>query len=107
MVYGLCVCYANTRCSHVIPLIPPLLPLLREQKILIRRSDIDEIVAQTMATAQPKHPSLLSYEEYRALVGDKTHMLAQLTINISGYVRDLYVYANMCMSWRFVRVYAY
>eukprot|EP01031_Cornospumella_fuschlensis_P036128 gene36128-43812_t len=61
---------------------------LREQKILIRRADIDEIVAQTMATAQPKHPSMLSYDEYRALVGDKAHMLALLTINISGIIAE-------------------
>jgi hypothetical protein len=56
---------------------------LREHKIVILRSDIDQIVSSTMAQANPKHPGLISFDEYKVLVASKVNMMAQLSINIS------------------------
>lgn len=61
---------------------------LREHKILIRRADIDHLVHTTMEQAKPKHANMISYEEYKALVSNKPHMLAQLTINISSIINE-------------------
>ena len=36
---------------------------LREHKIIILRSDIDQIVQDTMAEANPKHANMISFEE--------------------------------------------
>lgn len=36
---------------------------LREHKIFILRSDIDQIVQDTMTEARPKHANMISFEE--------------------------------------------
>jgi Ca2+-binding EF-hand superfamily protein len=36
---------------------------LREHKIVIMRSDIDQIVASTFEEAKPKHPGMISFDE--------------------------------------------
>ena len=57
---------------------------LREHQIVILRSDIDQIVGNTMREANTSNPNMISLEEYFTLCANRPHMLAQLTINISN-----------------------
>lgn len=61
---------------------------LREHKLFILRSDIDQIVKSTMEEVNPKHPNMISFEEYKRLVGNKPLMISQFTINISNIIAE-------------------
>lgn len=61
---------------------------LREHQIVILRSDIDQIVGNTMREANTSNPNMISLEEYFTLCANRPHMLAQLTINISNIIAE-------------------
>jgi len=59
---------------------------LREHQIAVARPELDIIVQKTMTEANTKYPGMISLEEYMKMVANRPHMLAQLTINISGII---------------------
>jgi serine/threonine-protein phosphatase 2B regulatory subunit len=61
---------------------------LREHQIVILRAEIDQIVSNTMREANSKRANMIAFDEYVTMIHNKPHMLAQLTINISGIIAE-------------------
>jgi len=61
---------------------------LREQDVVIARTDLDQIVEQTMKEAHPATAGKISYDEYLKLVANRPYMLSHMTLNISGTIAE-------------------
>jgi len=73
---------------NVIDLTAVMAATLREHQIVILRSDIDHIVAQTMKLANTKHPNMISFDDYVQLCSSRPHMISQLNMNISSIIKE-------------------
>ncbi len=61
---------------------------LREHDVIIERSEIDEIVRETMDEVCPEIPGMISMQEYETLVAQRPQMLSRLSLNLSGIIAE-------------------
>jgi len=61
---------------------------LREHDLVISRTEIDQLVEQTVKEAHPATADRITYEEYRQLVSVRPHLLTHLTLNISSIISE-------------------
>jgi len=61
---------------------------LREHDVIIERSEIDEIVRDTMDEVCPETPGMISLSEYETLVAQRPQMLSRLSLNLSGIISE-------------------
>ena len=61
---------------------------LREHDVIIERTEIDEIVRDTMDEVCPEEAGKISLQEYEVLVAQRPQMLSRLSLNVSGIIND-------------------
>jgi Ca2+-binding EF-hand superfamily protein len=66
---------------------------LREHDVIIERTEIDEIVRDTMDEVCPEVPGMISLSEYEMLVAQRPQMLSRLSLNVTGIINDFNVIA--------------
>jgi len=59
---------------------------LREYGLVITRTQVDEIVASTMATPGLAKPGFITFSEYARMTSTEPLTLTHLSLNISRYV---------------------
>ena len=61
---------------------------LREHDVIIERTEIDEIVRDTMDEVCPEEAGKISMHEYEVLVAQRPQMLSRLSLNVTDIIND-------------------